>query len=158
MATLNVEPLEDAMPLGCPCCTPMPSGLRGLVYEDKTPHAIYSARPSRFDDGPMLMSITVGRWEEKTTAADRKTVALTCFSRPDGPEIRAADFDAAGWPDMVGVGQPLSRSELEHDADYAAIIRLARAIMHQDRRVAMLAVGPLPGHGGFRADGPGAAV
>lgn len=158
MTVFNVEPLQDEMALGCPCCEPGPSGLRGLVYEDKTPHALYSAKPSRISGGPLLMTVTVGPWQRENSFRDRKTVALTCVRRANGLDVQAAEFDMDVWADMMGQGIPLTRSELEHDADYAQIVRLARAIVNQDRRLAALAAGTPPTHGRFSADGPGMAV
>ena len=137
MNGLSVEPAEDELG-GCACCTDS-VGLRGFVYENGVPRAVYFVEPIGAPNFPMIkLGIVAGEWSRGSPVSTRSRCALLCKPTQAGPQIKLFEADLLAFPEYEKLGLPLSSAELSKSLQLDNFIEIARAVIDQDLRLAAI--------------------
>ena len=142
---LRVEPIEDPLAAGCPCCSE--GGLRGFVYDDEQPHAVYFAESGGMGTKPVvLIGVAAGRWAEDAPMEERVCFVFACTKG-------AAEIDAKptipyllAFPEFKQLGLGVEPEDAERHPMFGAMRATLDAIVAQDARLAHLR----PGRAGSR--------
>lgn len=144
---LKVEPIEDPMAPGCPCCGE--GGLRGFVYEGGEPHSVYFAESGGMGAKPVvLIGIATGRWAADAAAQERACVVFACSKGEAGLEAKPTIPYMLSFPEFKQLGVGVEPEDATGHEMYARARATLDAVIAQDRRLAHLR----PGRARFQAD------
>lgn len=142
---LRVEPIEDPLAAGCPCCSD--GGLRGFVYDGEEPHAVYFAESGGMGDKPVvLIGLAVGRWAADAPACERACAVFACSKGKTALEARPTIPYLLAFPEFKQLGAPIEAADVESHSLYPILRASLDAVVAQDARLAHLR----PGRAGSR--------
>jgi hypothetical protein len=136
-SALSIEPGPGVTEQLCAHCGRPFSSVRGFLYEQGDPYAVYHAllqteHPSTVAD----IALSFGRWDDDATAEDRSRVGLRVWSDGDELKMHITDPSESAWGDSETFGRMLSRSEvLGTDRQYEALQAVEFVIAHDPRLV-----------------------
>jgi hypothetical protein len=139
MTLLRVEPAEDALAAGCPCCEG--GGLRGFVFADEEPHAVYFAESGGMGSKPViLIGLAMGRWASDAARDERACLVFACTPDDAGGEARITPTLPAllAFPEFRDLGAPVEVEEAQAHPRYDAFRACLSAVIAQDDRLAHL--------------------
>jgi hypothetical protein len=134
MGDYRVEPADGGL-AGCACCAGE-AGLRGFVFEDGVPRAVYFVEPLGMPNYPLAkLGMAIGDWSPGAAASAR--LSLGFLIRPGSPnaELSASDAKLSGFPELPMLGRPVAGDELGAHERRAEFEALARVIVAQDWRL-----------------------
>ena len=105
MSALTVELGEAAKPHPCKCCGETTYMVYGLVYHDRSAHAVYFAGWSEgHREQGMRMAVSIGDWGNEAASTDRVAVCLSArLERPQVLfEVMAPADSPGGDYDLIG--------------------------------------------------------
>lgn len=110
-----IAPIESAP---CPCCGRTSTCLTRFVYRDGDAYAIYKAMFSEsHPDLRVLATVSLGRFEEGSTADERVAFALKLTPTPTRFEVQVLGAGSSPWRNSEVLGRTLDRDEaLAHPA------------------------------------------
>lgn len=150
--TLNVEPAQDAMSAGCPCCTGE-GGLRGFVYEGEAPHAVYFAESGGMASKPVvLIGLALGRWASDAKMDERACVVFACSKGETQVEAKPTIPYLLSFPEFKTLGRGVEPETAEAHAWFPRMRETLDAILAQDARLAHLRPDADRGRSRFSAD------
>jgi hypothetical protein len=128
---IEFEPPQESDP--CECCGGRTTSLTRFVLRDGDAYGVYYARYS--DNHPertVQIAMSLGKWWEGTTPADRTAFALATRSGPENYEVMVCDAETSPWRDVELLGEMLDRQEaLEHPL-IEEVFRLTDQIVAED--------------------------
>jgi len=134
---LRVEPFEDVMQAGCPCCSE--GGARGFVYEDEEPHSVYFAESGGMGARPVvLVGVASGRWARDARADERVCIVFACSRGPEGLEARPTIPYLLAYPEFKELGAPIEPEGAEKHPWFGALRTVLGEVIAQDHRFAHL--------------------
>ena len=136
MGVYRVEPAEGDLAAACSCCVGEP-GLRGFVYEDEAPRAVYFVEPLGVPKHPLAkLGLALGEWAPGSPNTKRIAFAFTCKPSETGVLLTPSAPKMLMFPELAMLGLPLQPAALAAHADLAVFHALARAVIEQDWRLA----------------------
>src|SRR5690606_965963 len=100
---LRIEPIEDPMAPGCPCCGE--GGLRGFVYDGEEPHSVYFAESGGMGARPVvLVGLATGRWAADAPAGERACFVFACTRGDGGLEVKPTIPYLLAFPEFKQLG------------------------------------------------------
>ena len=151
--SLKVEPAEDPMAAGCPCCDG--GGLRGFVYEGDEPCAVYFAESGGMASKPVvLIGFAIGRWGHDADLNERACVVFACSAGEGKAEIKPTLPYLLAFPEFRTLGVGVEPEDAESHPHYARMREALDAIIAQDPRLAHLSADPAARRPRFSADSP----
>ena len=137
---LRVEPIEDPLAPGCPCCSE--GGLRGFVYDDEQPHAVYFAESGGMGTKPVvLIGVAAGRWAQDAPMEERACLVFACTKGTADVDAKPTIPHLLAFPEFKQLGVGVEPENAERHPMYAAMRTTLDAIIAQDARLAHLRPG-----------------
>ena len=137
---LRIEPLEDPMAAGCPCCSE--GGLRGFVYDGEEPHSVYFAESGGMGAKPVvLIGIATGRWAADAPASERACIVFACTKGASELEAKPTIPYLLAFPEFKQLGEGIEPKSAASHAHYERLRATLDAIVAQDARLAHLRPG-----------------
>ncbi|AXS38766.1 hypothetical protein [Breoghania sp. L-A4] len=121
---------------GCPCCDPFAAAPQGYVLRNGEPLAVYYS-DGRIP-GPLSaaeVTISMGRWHETSTAADRRTASFRLTRAGNKTVATGLNANDSRWAVLATLGPMLTRAELAADPKVEVFRRVALAIAARDPRI-----------------------
>ncbi|MBN9083415.1 MAG: hypothetical protein BGP04_14385 [Rhizobiales bacterium 62-17] len=156
MSQIRVEPGEDMLGFGCACCG-SDGGVRGFIYDNEDPLAIYYAEAGGMSNMPVvLVGIAMGAWEAGTTKSQRTAIVFAC-SKPDNAPRQTVPTTPflLGFPEFPLLGETIEPEVAPEHKDYARLLELCDALIDNDARFMHLRNDPVARRR-FVADAPSA--
>jgi hypothetical protein len=141
--TLRVEPAEDPLAAGCPCCDG--GGLRGFVFAGEEPHAVYFAESGGMGNKPViLIGLAMGRWASDAGREARACLVFACSPGENGGPAHVAPTLPAllAFPEFRDLGAPVEPEAAASHVAYDGFRATLDAVIAQDDRLAHLRAGP----------------
>lgn len=134
---LRIEPIEDPMAPGCPCCGE--GGLRGFVYDGEEPHSVYFAESGGMGARPVvLVGLATGRWAADAPAGERACFVFACSRGDGGLEVKPTIPYLLAFPEFKQLGDGVEPETASQHAMHERARKTLDAILEQDIRLAHL--------------------
>jgi len=134
---LRIEPVEDPMAPGCPCCSD--GGLRGFVYDAEEPHSVYFAESGGMGAKPVvLIGIATGRWAADAPASERACIVFACQKGEGELDARPTIPYLLSFPEFAQLGAGIEAEAAAEHPFYGRLRETLDAIVRQDARLAHL--------------------
>lgn len=135
---LRIEPHEDAMAAGCPCCSEG-GGARGYVYDGEEPHSLYFAESGGMGSRPVvLIGLASGRWASDAPADERACIVFACSKGARELEAKPTIPYLLSFPEFKQLGVPVEAEAAAGHPLYPRLRATLDAIIAQDERFAHL--------------------
>lgn len=134
---LRIEPLDDPMAAGCPCCGE--GGLRGFVYDGDEPHSVYFAESGGMGAKPVvLVGVATGRWAADAPAEERACIVFACSKGDRGLEANPTIPYLLAFPEFKQLGVGVEPEQASKHPMYTRMRASLDAIVEHDPRLAHL--------------------
>lgn len=134
---LRIEPIEDPVAQGCPCCSE--GGLRGFVYDGEEPHAVYFAESGGMGNKPVvLVGLAAGRWAADAPVDERACMVFACSKGADAVEVKPTIPYLLAFPEFTTLGLGVEAEAAQEHPLYASMRATLDAVIAQDARLAHL--------------------
>lgn len=143
--TYRVEPAEDPLAAGCPCCEG--GGLQGFVYAGEEPHAVYFAESGGMGNKPViLIGLVLGRWASDAAKEERACLVFACAPGEKGAGAHCAPTIPAllAFPEFRDLGLPVEPEQAPAHPLFPAFRATLDDVIAQDERLAHLRPGARP--------------
>ncbi len=110
MFRIEFEKPEE--PAVCECCGGRIYRFTRFVYQDEDLHAVYYAKlTDKHPDYGVVAVISLGKWWDDSTPADRLAFPLHFRADDDNYHVTATDAEESPWSDVEFLGRMLDREE-----------------------------------------------
>jgi len=134
---LTIEPGNSSDYGPCPCCGDMSRSVWGYVYSDDTAYAAYFVHWTlgQVPKHGAHIDLIIGRWGDRTTAADRRAVSLEYQIGDTGPSVMVIDAHGRNHADGRLAKRALRREDVIGKPIAKKVFALCDAVLLQDDRL-----------------------
>jgi hypothetical protein len=120
----------------CSCCGGTTRTIWGYVYSDENARAVYYVRGSMWHpEQGLSLAISIGRWGEGASPAERQTVALEGRLLENGPAFMVVDAASSAWGHQGFLGAMLSRQDALSSPITKEAFSIVDRIIEVDERI-----------------------
>ena len=109
---LKIEPGDPIPPSPCDHCGCTTTTLVRWVHnETGTVGAYYARYSDNHHEGDIAVAVSLGKWGEGASSADRVAFALVMRPTATGPQVMVVDASQSPWQQASTIGPMLNRAE-----------------------------------------------
>ncbi|MGZ5096090.1 MAG: hypothetical protein ACXWCH_33690 [Burkholderiales bacterium] len=134
MLTVECSPPRQTAP--CECCGCRTTTLRGFVYQDGAPHALYYAKFSH--DHPQRIvsaTVSVGHFEEDALPEERTAFALEIRANERNFIVSVVDAEASPWRNEELIGKTLDRQDALAHSRIQDVFEVSDLMVAEDQSI-----------------------